>query len=185
MAIIAQRTQGQGDYTGKLETFAVDAAHARIIAPGDVVLLNGSSDTVGRAEIDNFANGAIATLATGVVASIEPQFVGENLSTTALAASTEGSLQAHIDPNVLFLADSDGTLAADDVGLNVGFNALEATTSGGLTTSNYTIDSSSVAVTATLPFRIAGLAEDNDGVLGNRALVTLNDSTLAAGSTGV
>lgn len=183
MAIIAQRTQGQGDYTGKLETYSVAAAHARIIAPGDVVELTGTADTVGKAGADNTADGVVATQALGIVAAVTPQFVGENLSTTTLPASTAGEIQVHIDPNVVFLADSDGTLAVTDVGLNIGYNALES--SDTLGTSNYTLDSSSALATSTLPFRIVALAEDNDGVLGNRALVTLNDSTLAAGTTGV
>ena len=183
MAIIAQRTQGQGEYTGKLETFSVAAAHARIVASGDVVNLTGTSNTAGKAGADNSADGAIASQALGVVASVTPQFVGENLSTTTLPASTAGEIQAHIDPNVVFLADSDATLLVTDVGLNIGYNALESSDSLG--TSNYTLDSSSKAATVTLPFRIVALAEDDDGVLGNRALVTLNNSTLAAGTVGV
>lgn len=180
---IANRTQGQGDYTGKLETYAVNAAHARIVAPGDVVIITGTSDTEGRGEVDNFAAGAIATQVAGIVAAVEPQFVGENLSTTALPATTVGSLNVHIDPNLLFEADSDATLAAASVGLNVGFNAVDA--SGALSTSNYTLDSSSVATTVTLPFRIVKLLENAAGVLGGRALVRMNSSTLAAGTVGV
>ena len=91
MAIIARRTQGQGDYTGKLETYSVDAAHLRIIAPGDVVELTGTADTVGKAGADNSADGAIATQALGIVAAVTPQFVGENLSTTTLPATTAGT----------------------------------------------------------------------------------------------
>jgi len=182
----ALRQPGQGDYTGKLETFDVDAAHARIIAPGDVVILSGTSNaTNGRAGADNFADGAIAGQVTGIVASIEPQFVGENLQTTALAATTAGTINCHIDPNMAFIVDSDATLTAADVGLNAGFNALESTANGGLFISNYDLDSSSVAATATLPFRIIGLAEDAAGVLGNRAIVQMNSSTLGAGTTGV
>lgn len=183
MAIIAQRTQGQGDYTGKLETFSVGAAHARIIAPGDVVVLTGTADTLGKAGADNSADGSISTQALGIVASVTPQFVGENLSTTTLPVTTAGEIQVHIDPNVVFLADSDATLAVTDVGLNVGYNALES--SDVLGTSNYTLDAATALATSTLPFRIVALAEDSAGVLGNRALVTLNDSSLAAGTTGV
>lgn len=180
---LATRTQGQGDYTGKVETYAVNATHARIIAPGDVVINTGTSDNLGRGEVDNFADGAIVGQIAGIVASIEPQFVGEDLSTTALAATTAGTLNVHIDPDLLFEVDSDATLVAGNVGLNVGFNALEA--SGVLSTSNYTLDSSSVLATVTLPLRIVKLLKDADGVLGNRALVRMNNSTLAAGTVGV
>lgn len=177
------RTQGQGDYTGKVETYSVNASHARIIAPGDIVNISGTSDSEGRGEVDNFAAGAIAGQIAGVVASVAPQFVGENLSTTALAASVAGQLSVHIDPDLVFEADSDATLSAGDVGLNVGFNAANA--SGILNTSNYTIDSSSVAATVTLPLRIVKLLESSAGVLGDRALVRMNSSTLAAGTVGV
>lgn len=182
---LALRTEANGDYDGKLATFAVDAAHARRMAPGDCVIITGDADSNGKAEADNFADGAIATKITGVVAAIEPQFVGENLSTTGLAASTAGKIHVHISPQTLFEVDSDATLASTAVGSNVGFNAVESTLSGGLTVSNYTLDSSSVGTAATLPFQIVALAEDNAGVLGNKAIVRINDTTVAPGAVGV
>jgi len=181
----ALRTEANGDYDGKLSTFAVDAAHARLMAPGDCVIITGTADVYGKAGADNFAAGAIATKITGVVAAIEPQFVGENLLTTGLAASTAGRIHVHVSPQTLFLIDSDATLAVTAVGSNVGFNAVDATLSGGLVVSNYTLDSSSVGTVATLPFQIVALAEDDAGVLGNRAIVRLNDSTVAPGAVGV
>ena len=179
----ANRTQSDGDYTGKLETYAVNAAHSRVIAPGDAVIITGTADSEGKAEVDNFAAGAITTRVTGIVASVEPQFVGENLSTTVLGASTAGKLQVQMAQGNLFDIDSDATLVAANVGLNAGFNAVDSTNSVG--TSLYTLDSTSINTTVTLPLRIVALLKDADGVLGNRALVRINASTAKAGAVGV
>ena len=105
MAFVLDLSQGSADHNGKLETYAVDSAHATLLAPGDVVVITGESDTLGVAEVD-----AAAPLAavTGVIAGVTPQFEGENLTETGLPASTAGKVQVHIDPNLNFIADVTG-----------------------------------------------------------------------------
>lgn len=179
----ANRTQADGDYTGKLETYAVNASHARRIAPGDAVIITSTSNSDGKQEVDNFAAGVISTRVTGIVAAVSPQFVGENLSTTTLDASTAGEVQVHMADGSLFDVDCDATLTAAQVGLNAGFNAVNSTNSVG--TSLYTLDVGTAAVTITLPIRIVALLKDAAGVLGNRALVRINASTVKTGAAGV
>ena len=43
----ALRNQSDGDYTGKLETYAVISA-SQNLAPGDVLLESGTADATGR-----------------------------------------------------------------------------------------------------------------------------------------
>lgn len=185
MAFVLDLSQGSADHNGKLETYAVDAAHATLLAPGDVVVITGEADTQGVAEVD-----AAAPLAavTGVIAGVVPQFASENLTETGLPASTAGKVMVHIAPNLNFIADvTGGALTAADVGLNVDIDDTAATKSGGLTISNMAVDSTTKATTATLQFRIVGLVPDGvDGVpTGLKARVRLNNTTIRGGVAGV
>jgi len=184
MAFNLDLSQGSADHNGKLETFSVAATHSTILAPGDVIVLTGTSDTDGIAGADAGAQGAAIT---GVIASIDPTFVGEALSDTGLPALTAGNLKAHVDPNLNFIVNvTGGALGAADVGLNADADVTAASKSGGLTISNMSLDSLTKAGTATLQFRIMGLAPNDDGVIdGLTARVRLNNSTMRAGTAGV
>lgn len=177
-------SQGSGDHDGKLETFSIDAAHATLLAIGDVLVLTGTSDADGVAGADAGAQGAAIT---GIVAGFEPNFVGEQLTETGVPALIAGKARCHIDPNLNFEVDvSGGALAAGDVGLNADAAFTTATKSGGLTLSNMTLDSATKLATATLQFRIVGLVKNKDGVIdGLRARVRINNSTIRAGAAGV
>lgn len=166
---------GGADYVGKLARYHVAASHTGIIAPGDVVKKTGTAKADGTPEVD--AATSAGTIA-GVVVSVEYNLAGENLTDTGLPASTAGYVYVIEDPSVQFIAECDETLAVADTGLNVQPDWAAATKSGGLTVSNMKIDSSTKATTATLQFRILELKEDEDGVLGNRALVRINNGVL-------
>lgn len=185
MGFVLDLSQGSSDHNGKLETFSVDAGHTTLLAAGDVVTITGTADANGISEVD--AAAALGTV-TGVLASVTPQYAGENLTETGLPASTAGQVQVHIDPNLNFIVPVTGVaLVAADVGLNIDIDATAATKSGGLTISNMAIDSATKAVTATLPFRIVGLVPSEvdsvpDGTL---ARVRFNDTTSNTGVAGV
>ena len=168
-----------------IRTYVYDAA-ARPVAIGDCVVATGSSSaTTGEPIASTSAAGAITAL-TGVVVAIQPQLTTETLNTNGLAASTAGRLQVVDNPFSLFEIECDATLAAADVGLNCGYNAADASTTGSVITSNYTLDTSTKATTATLPFTIVALLKGaTSGTLGDRALVRINNSTVRAGATGV
>ncbi len=177
-------SQGSSDHNGKLETFSVDASHTTILAPGDVVVLTGTSDSNGVAGADAAAQGAAMT---GVIAGVEPAFVGENLTETGVAASTAGKVRCHVDPNLNFIVPvTGGTLTAADVGLNADADVTAASKSGGLTVSNMALDASTKATDAELQFRIVGLAPNKAGEIdGLTARVRINNSTMRAGAAGV
>lgn len=184
MAFNLDLSQGSSDHNGKLETFSVDASHATILAPGDVVVLSGSADAEGIAGADAAEQDAAMT---GIIASVQPQFIGENLTETGLPASTAGKVLCHVDPNLNFIVPvSGGALTAADVGLNADADVTAATKSGGLTVSNMALDSTTKAVTATLQFRIMGLVPNKAGEIdGLTARVRINNSTMRAGAAGV
>lgn len=173
----------QGDVTGKVKQFAVDAGHSTILAPGDVVRITGAGTTAGKSAVDT---GVANTANTGVITAIKPNFSGEALSQTWIPASTAGTVYVNTDAFALYEADvANGPLEAADVGLNVPLVATGASVSGSLPTSNMKVNATGKAATATLPFRVVELLEDSAGVLGNRALVRVNASTSNIGATGI
>lgn len=185
------RTHSQGDVTGKQFSYHVDAAHASLLAPGDAMRITGTAFTDGTPEIDATAAGTVdvGQSVTGILYSIDPTFAGEALSETGLSASTAGTVNVNVDPHALYEVDVDnGPLLVTQVGLNANLIATAASQSGGLSISNMELDNGTVtapAATQTLPFRIVALLDDEDGVLGNVALVRINNSTVSDGAAGV
>jgi hypothetical protein len=165
---------------GKVRRFFVASAHATFLAPGDQVRLTGTSDTEGTAAVDALT--ATAQQVAGVIASVEYQVVGENLSNTGLPAGTAGYVYVHTDPALWFLAPvANGPLVAADVGLNVDGTYTASTRVGGMSVSTQGVNATGKNTTATLQYRVQALLPDAAGVLGNVALVSINNQT----ATGV
>jgi len=177
-----RKSQGGGGTTGNVFTFAVDAGHVTLLAPGDAVLITGDGDANGVSEVDT---GAATTANTGIIESVDLTLAGEALTETGLLALTAGTVKVRVDQFALYEIDADATYNAASVGLNTGINITTATKSGGLTVSNMTADFATVATTVTLPFRVVALLEDAAGVLGNRVLVRPNATTASTGAPGI
>lgn len=180
------KSQSAGDFTGRVTKYVTDGA-AKRMAIGDVVVITGGADANGVPEVKELSgtNPWVAAI-TGVVVGIEPQFDDENFSTVGVARSTTRYVYVVDDINALFEVESDATLAAADVGLNVDIISTEATSSGNLIISNYKVDGSSKVTTNATPFRIVALLEGaTTGTLGDRALVRMNETTTRAGATGI
>jgi len=174
------KSQTGGGTTGHVFTYAVDAAHATLLAPGDAVVITGDGDAFGVSEVDT---GNTATANTGVLESVK---VNPNtLNQTGLAASTLGEVRVRIDQFALYEIDADATYNAASVGLNTGINVTTATSTGTVAISNMTADFATVATTQTLPYRVVALLEDTAGVLGNRVLLRPNASTASDGAAGI
>ena len=171
------------EYQRRTRTFAVPASHASLISVGDAVLETGTADALGNAQVDVATAGS---LLTGIVVGIRPDFANEAFSDSKILASTAGIVFVNVDPRAEFEVDVvNGPLLLADVGLNANLVATAATTTGGLTTSNMTLNATGKATTATLQFRILSLLAGTDGVLGSRAKVRLNAHTSIAGAAGV
>ena len=74
-----RKTQGGGGTTGNVFTFAVDAAHATLLAPGDAVVITGDGSATGVSEVDT---GNAATANTGVTESGTPHSAGDTPTQT-------------------------------------------------------------------------------------------------------
>jgi hypothetical protein len=176
-------TESNGSIDGKQKTFAVDAAHAGVLGPGDLVLITGDGSATGVSEVDiGTANAAN----TGVISSVKPTLSGEALSITHLAATTAGNVLVNVDAFATYeVAVSNGPLVVANVGLNCPAVVTAGTVSGSVFNSNMGANATGVATTSTLPLHIVALKEDSDGVLGNRAIVRINESTSKLGATGI
>ena len=177
-------TDSQGDVTGKVKTFYVTTA-SDVIGIGDVVLVDGTAHTDGRASVDL---GTANTANTGVVVgiAIDSMVAGENLTTNYLASGASGTIMVNTDPFALYEVEvANGPLAVTDVQLNAPLVATAGTVSGVLFTSNMKVNATGKATTATLPFRVVALKEDASGTLGNKAIVRVNASTSNIGATGI
>lgn len=182
MAFLYQGTESNGSVDGKMKTFAVDAAHAGVLGPGDLVIITGDGDASGRSEVDI----GLTTNSTGVVSAVVPNIAGEALSQTHLAALTAGQVLVNVDDGALYdVPVSNGPLVVAEVGLNAPAVVTAGTVSDSVFTSNMGVNATGAAVTATLALRIVRLLEDEAGVLGNRALVRLNATTSKAGAAGI
>ena len=177
----AIRSQGGGNSCGQVETYDVISTHSTRLAIGDVVDLTGTGTSTGQAGVDTASTtGQIL----GVIAGFEVD--PDTLTSTGLAASTGGKARVIIDSDMLYRVDvANGPLAAVDIGLNLNQVVTEATVSGGMTSSNMTVNATGKATTVTFPWRLVALEEDSSGTFGNVAIVSPNSTSLSAGTVGV
>ncbi len=181
-------------YCGRINAYYVPASYATALYVGDAVVSVGDSNdnevrgkygpqTLQEVNLASVNTGAI----TGAIVGFEPL---THQSTTYGAASTERVVFVADDPYQLFEIQADGTVAADDIGLNA---SLIYTNSGSTVygTSGAELDTGTTnapATTAGLQLKIHRLARkvDNDAASANsRVIVSINTHTLAHGEAGV
>lgn len=161
---------GGAPYTGKVVTYGVDAAHATLLAVGDLVIITGTADATGLQEVDA---AAAAGLITGCIVSIDPNI--SNLEQSGLPALTAGKVKVAVDRNMLMEAPTASAVDGDDVGGNAEIVATAATASGGLVSSNMTVQTDTV-ISATSQIRIEGL-KDGGTAAGSIIFCRINEST--------
>lgn len=161
---------GSAPYTGKVVTYGVDAAHATLLAVHDLVTITGTADATGLAQVDA---SAAAGLITGPIVSIDPNI--SNLDQSGLPALTAGKVKVAVDRNLLMEAPTASAVAVTDVGGNAEIVATAATASGGLVSSNMTVQTDTV-IAATSQIRIEGL-KDGETDAGSIIFCRINEST--------
>lgn len=174
-------------YTGKVQTFAVDATHSTLLAVGDLVTETGNIDAAtGLSEVDASSAGT-GNLITGVIVSIDTNF--SDLEQRGLPASTAGKVKVACDPNMILEAEtSGGTLALTDVGGNLPAVVTAATATGGLVNSNMTVNATGNAASTTEQIRVVGVKDSGDitypAPIGTTIYCRINESTVG-GAVGV
>ena len=176
-------------WSGQARVYAIAPAYTTKLAIGDPVVSAGDADpsgvpTIARAAATGAIRGVIVGLgALNQTAMANPQNLDQ---TFRPGAAQSGYWYAMVvdDPNVVFEVQESGTpMTSADVGLNA--NLLPATANNFL--SQYAIDNSSKAGTATLQVKLLGLVQRIDNSFGQYAkwLVKINNHELAAGTAGV
>lgn len=170
-------------YTGKIQTYAVDAAHSTLLAVGDLVVETGNLDAAtGLSEVDAAAAGT-GNAITGVIVAVDPNI--SNLEQKGLPATTAGFVKVAVDPNMLLEAEtSGGTFALTDVGGNLPVAVTAATASGGLVNSNMTVNATGNALSTTEQVRVVGVKDSATltypAAIGTTLIVRINESTIKA-----
>ena len=165
-------------YTGKIETYAVDAAHATLLSTGDLVTETGDLDAAtGISEVDASVAGG---LITGVIVGVDYDM--SNLERKGLPASTAGTVKVAVDKDMLLEAEtSGGTFALTDVGGNLPILATAATASGGLVNSNMTVNTTGASISATDQIRVIGVKDSGSitypAPIGTTLICRINEST--------
>lgn len=179
-------------YSGQLNRYMISAANSALTNVGDLVTLSADPALVDPnggvyPAIQRAASGTAAAI-LGAIVGFEPDY--SNLNTpNARAASTRRIALVADSSDLIFAAPQDGiggVVAAASVGLNVAVNLGTAST----TSSGMSVDSSTVAATATLPLKVVGItaSPDNDETSTARpaeVLVVINTHQFANGIVGV
>ena len=184
-------------WNGQVNRYMLSASDAQVTNVGDFVQL---SDNDALVDGDGFGvYPAVERIGSGTAVPIVGVVVGFAVDYSNLnapnyrAASTRRIVLVADAPDTLFAGPQDGTggvVAAASVGLNVAINLGTAGSSGAYN-SGMSVDSSTVATTATLPLQVMGVtaSPDNDVTSTSRPaeiLVRVNTHAFqAAGVAGV
>jgi hypothetical protein len=169
-------------YNGQCRKYVIAAGDANACGVGDLVVYSDQAAIGGYAAVEAVNAGTItAAELVGVIVGLLP--INDSGGVTGgagpvLDTPTNVSRAASVLRYAL-VADADdlvyevqedgvgGTIALASVGLNAGFVAAVPNTTTGA--SQFTLDSSSVAVTATLPLQVVGLVNRPNNEIGSFA----------------
>ena len=187
-------------YNGQATMYAHSSGDSTALFVGDVVKLVGSGNTSGIQYVTAATAGTAGTgaAAVGVVVGVvntklDP--VTGKMTNGSIAldtpqyvpASTEQYLMVADATDVIYeveatTAGSAYTFSAADVGLNANLYAGAGSTATG--NSAFSLDMADNGTTATLPFKIVGVAQRPDNALGSacKVLVQLNNSQFKGGT---
>jgi len=166
------RYRSGAPYNGACNRYYIAAGEAYNLFIGDVVANSGTGDAFGVPGIVRSAAGAGSSAGDGplgVVVGFE-NLTSNNLSLSYRPSGTAGYVLVADDPNLEYEVQEDSdasSLAVTDIGLNA--NIIVGTGNTYTGTSAVELDSSSVAVTATLDLRVLGLVERPNNEIGTNA----------------
>lgn len=187
-------------YNGQATMYAHSSSDSTALFVGDVVKLSGSANTSGIQYVTAATAGTAGTgaAAVGVVVGVvntklDP--VTGKMTNGSIAldtpqyvpASTEQYLMVADATDIIYEVEatnggSSYTMAAADVGLNANLYAGSGSTTTG--NSAFSLDMGDSGSTATLPFKVVGIAQRPDNALGAacKVLAQLNNSQFKGGT---
>lgn len=184
-------------YNGQVNRYMISVSDTAATNVGDFVQLSDNAalvDTVGFGvypAVERIGSGTAVPI-VGVIVGFEVDYSNLNTGNYRAASTRRVALVADA-PDLIYAAPQDavgGVVAAASVGLNVAINLGTAATTAPWA-SGMSVDSSTVATTATLPLQVVGVtaSPDNDETSTARPaelLVRINTHAFqAAGLAGV
>lgn len=147
-------------FNGQGNMYFVAAGEANNIAIGDLVKLSGTADANGVAGVARIS--AAGDVYLGAVIGFKPY--PSDLTKNYRPASTAYYVYVADSPDIVYEVQADAVVNVADVGLNFDPTVTAATVTGNTAVSNMQIAGATKAVTATLGFKLVGMAqrEDND-----------------------
>lgn len=155
-------------YNGQLNRYMISASDAAATNVGDFVQLS-DNDALTDAQgfgvypaVERIGSGTAVAI-VGVIVGFEPDYSNLNAGNYR-AASTRRVVLVADSPDLLFAGPQDavgGVVAAASVGLNVAINLGTAATTAPYN-GDMSVDSSTVATTATLPLQVMGVTASPD-----------------------
>lgn len=156
-------------FNGQVNRYMISASEASVTNVGDFVQFGTDAaltDTAGFGvypAVSRIASGTAVPI-VGVIVGFEVDYANLNTSGNIRAASTRRVALVADAIDLIFAANQDavgGVVAAASVGLNVAIN-LGTASSTAPGASGMSVDSSTVATTATLPLQIVGVTASPD-----------------------
>lgn len=181
-------------YNGQLNRYMISASDTAATNVGDLVQLSDNNALVDAQgfgvypAVERIGSGTAVPI-VGVIVGFEPDYSNLNAGNYRAASTRRVALVADAT-DLILAAPQDavgGVVAAASVGLNVAINLGTAATTAPYN-SDMSVDSSTVATTATLPLQIMGItaSPDNDETSTSRpAEVLVRINTHAFGAAGL
>ena len=188
------RHRNGAPYSGSVNPYYCNAGYITALFIGDPVDLVAGGSNAASVEVPGAGSFAIGTLpeieasaAAGIITGVIVSFSADPtaLENVHRLASTERVAYVCDDPDVIFEIQSDGTMAATEMGLNASIIVAAGDAVTGL--SAVELDSTTEATTAGLELKIlrAVNREDNDITLANGKMeVMINLHRLSQGTVG-
>jgi hypothetical protein len=188
------RHRNGAPYNGAVNPYYVNAGYGTALFIGDPVDIVAGGSNAAAIDVPGAGHFPIGTLpeieasaAAAIMIGVIVSFaaVPTDLETVHSKASTEGVAMVCDDPDVIFEIQSDGTMAATEMGLNASIIVAAGDATTGL--SGVELDSTTEATTAGLELKIlrAVNREDNDITTANgRMEVLINLHRLSQGTVG-
>ncbi len=188
------RHRNGAPYNGAVNPYYCNSTYATALFLGDPVDIVAGGSNAAIVSVPGAGDFAIGTLpeieasaAAGIIMGIIVSFSADPtaLENVHRLASTERVAWVCDDPDVIFEVQSDGIMAATQMGLNASIIVAAGSTTTGL--SGVELDSTTEATTAGLEFKIIRAVNrlDNDITLANGKMeVLINLHRLSQGTVG-
>lgn len=194
---VPSRYRDGSAWNGAVNMYYIPAADTNQYNPGDMVKSAAGGDANGIPQIVKITNGT--DTARGVVFGCllanpnQPSIQGTNLDLTVQNIPATKTKDYYVlvcdDPNVVYELQDDGITTANLVAASCNKNASYTVTNPTAPQQNSAtvLLSTSIAVTATLPLKIIGLAQKPNNAYGAFAtwLVMMNQSEFQGNTAGV